>query len=318
MPKTVTAVLDEVIDRVPVVATESIEGAKEFLEIRLIGGVYAVFNGRQLDFGGVPSRTLLAALVLSADQAVSKIFLIDAIWGLNAPSTASQLLADYVSRLRSILAPASSLISLRATRDGFLAKFTNAATVVDVHRFQSLILQADIVAEAGDTEEEQFLVQQALDWWPEGAVPLAGLESSWARNQARMLSRLRLGAVERLALGATGARPGERMDVSVPISPHESDASSRLGHLDNSTPWVTLKSTRYQFQSIFQMHTMPAVFRRQLRNGSQERGSLFPNAMSRCPARGGFGCVPEFGQLSKQRALANWVSLPLLHLRRAL
>lgn len=202
------------------------------VELRLIGEVRALLGGEQLDLGGVLSRTLLAALVLSSGQTLPKTTVMEAMWGLDAPLTADRMIADYMSKLRRRLAPAASLVNLRSMNPGFRAELDTRGTVVDVHLFRTLVRQADAAVATGDPEQVQALIGQALGWWPAQAVPLADLESTWARNQARVLSGLRLDAVERLArahldagrprqalqvLAGTGLRPDRENIVAVTI-----------------------------------------------------------------------------------------------------
>src|SRR5262249_36126470 len=65
------------------------------LEVRL--------DGQELPLGGRRQRSLLALLLLHANQVVSRDHLLDGIWGEAPPTTASRTLDSYVSRLRTAL-----------------------------------------------------------------------------------------------------------------------------------------------------------------------------------------------------------------------
>src|SRR3954463_12316153 len=60
-------------------------------------------GGRSLALGGTKQRALLALLLLSANQVVSRERLIDGLWGEEPPETAIATLQVYVSRLRKLL-----------------------------------------------------------------------------------------------------------------------------------------------------------------------------------------------------------------------
>src|SRR5262252_6800352 len=62
------------------------------IDYRLLGAVEAAANGRVLDLGGQRQRALLAILLLSANEPVTRDSLIDKLWGDRAPSGAQHTL----------------------------------------------------------------------------------------------------------------------------------------------------------------------------------------------------------------------------------
>lgn len=70
---------------------------------RLLGPLEVSEHERPLALGGVKQRSLLAVLLLHADELVSTDVLIDRLWGATPPATAAKSVQVYVSRLRKAL-----------------------------------------------------------------------------------------------------------------------------------------------------------------------------------------------------------------------
>ena len=75
----------------------------------MLGPLEVVENNRPLALGGAKQRSLLAVLLLRANQAVSSDRLIDELWGGSPPATAGKIVQVYVSRLRKQLGEARLL-----------------------------------------------------------------------------------------------------------------------------------------------------------------------------------------------------------------
>src|SRR3954465_14461355 len=75
------------------------------MEFRLLGPVEVRDRDRSLPLGGVKPRSLLAILLLHANEVVSTDRLHAALWGEAAPATAAKSIHIYVSRLRAQLGP---------------------------------------------------------------------------------------------------------------------------------------------------------------------------------------------------------------------
>jgi DNA-binding SARP family transcriptional activator len=73
------------------------------MEFRILGPLEVVSGGQSLDLGGAKQRALLAVLLLSPNQVVSRDRLIDALWEENPPDTVQKALQVHVSRLRRLL-----------------------------------------------------------------------------------------------------------------------------------------------------------------------------------------------------------------------
>lgn len=73
------------------------------MEFRILGPLEVLSDGRALDLGGAKQRTLLAVLLLNANNVVSRDRLIDALWEDDPPETAPKALQVYVSGLRKLV-----------------------------------------------------------------------------------------------------------------------------------------------------------------------------------------------------------------------
>ncbi len=73
------------------------------MEFRILGPLEVVADGKPLDVGGRKQRTLLAMLLIEANQVVSSDRLIDALWDEAPPETALKALQVYVSQLRKLV-----------------------------------------------------------------------------------------------------------------------------------------------------------------------------------------------------------------------
>ena len=73
------------------------------MELRILGPLEAVAEGRVVDIRGQKQRELLAILAIHANEVVSADRLIDELWGESPPASAVKTLQAYVSRLRKTL-----------------------------------------------------------------------------------------------------------------------------------------------------------------------------------------------------------------------
>jgi DNA-binding SARP family transcriptional activator/tetratricopeptide (TPR) repeat protein len=160
-------------------------------EVRLLGPLEVTIDGRSIDVGGLKQRAVLAVLALAHGSVVPVDRLIDAVWGDDPPSRASNSLQVYISHLRRALEPD------RAPRDPATVIVTQAPgyrlasdrVVVDVDRFAALVDDGSPTA-----------LDEALALWR--GDPLAEFTyEEWATPEIRRLVEMRAGAVEaRVAL----------------------------------------------------------------------------------------------------------------------
>src|SRR5687768_8301688 len=73
------------------------------MDFRLLGPLDVVERDRSLALGAHKQRSLLALLLLHANDVVSTDQLIDELWGESPPATVGKSIQVYVSRLRKQL-----------------------------------------------------------------------------------------------------------------------------------------------------------------------------------------------------------------------
>src|SRR2546423_14559207 len=73
------------------------------MRYRVLGPLEVCHHGRRLALGGPQQRTLLAVLLLNANQVVSVDTLVEALWDEEPPPDARRLLHGCLTRLRRAL-----------------------------------------------------------------------------------------------------------------------------------------------------------------------------------------------------------------------
>jgi DNA-binding SARP family transcriptional activator/streptogramin lyase len=150
------------------------------VDFRVLGPLEVSAAGRPLPLGGRKQRTVLALLLLHANELVPRERLIDALWGDEPPAEADASLRVYVARLRKLLtAETDGRLSLETSANGYVLRVE--PDDVDLGKFRRLVAQGDFA--------------QALELWRGPA--LADLaDEEWARREGGVLDELRLKALE--------------------------------------------------------------------------------------------------------------------------
>lgn len=170
------------------------------MELRVLGPVEAVVDGRVIDLGAPRQRCVLAILALEPNRVIPTERLIDAIWDTAAPAAAKSSIQAYISRLRRVFADVDS-VSLTTRTGGY--RLDIAAESIDLHRFRLLITKAK---ESADPAAAGEFFRQALDLWR--GESLSDVRTTWLADRVCAgLEQERLDALEdhfdcRLALGA--------------------------------------------------------------------------------------------------------------------
>ncbi|MGZ6673261.1 MAG: AfsR/SARP family transcriptional regulator [Solirubrobacteraceae bacterium] len=76
------------------------------MQFRLLGPLEVVDGDRSLALGGRKQRSVLAVLLLHANDVVATERLVDEVWGDAPPATVAKSIQVYVSRMRKELAMA--------------------------------------------------------------------------------------------------------------------------------------------------------------------------------------------------------------------
>jgi len=182
-------------------------------DFRLLGPVQVVVDGRALTLGGVKQRALLALLVLHANEVVSRDFLIDELWGDQAPAGAEHSIVVYVSRLRKALQAhgLGTLPILDTEAGGYVLRVEPEQ--IDVQRFQRALERAGRALAEGAASDAADILRSAFAEWR--GEPLSDLAAApFVEGASWRLAELRLAALESridadLALGRHAELVGE-------------------------------------------------------------------------------------------------------------
>ncbi|WP_233414816.1 BTAD domain-containing putative transcriptional regulator, partial [Streptomyces sp. N35] len=152
------------------------------MEFRLLGGIGAVADGRQVDLGPARQRSVLAALLMDVGRTVPVDQLVQRVWADAPPKRAKDTLYSYLSRLRRLLPCAIDRLP-----GGYV--MTADAQAIDVHRFRRLLAAA-----RAETDDSIALAayEEALGLWC--GEPFAGADAPWFNATREALVRERLAA----------------------------------------------------------------------------------------------------------------------------
>src|SRR5918995_1775092 len=160
------------------------------VEIRVLGRVDAIVDGRSLPVKGGKQRAILAMLALRANRAVAAGELIDGLWGDRPPASAAKNVQYYVSQLRKALASDDSGATIVTRGRGYELQLPDDA--VDAARFERLVERARAEAERGIVDGS---ARGALELW-RGGPPAHVAEEPFAGAEIRRLEELHLRALE--------------------------------------------------------------------------------------------------------------------------
>ena len=175
-------------------------GSVTVMEFRILGPLEVADGHATVALGGVRQRTLLAILLLNANEVVSADRLIDELWGERSPESGRSALQVRVSQLRKALGQGGAQLLTRAP--GYVLSLDRDQ--LDLQRFERLVREAAASEPPAAAEK----LREALALWR--GPPLADLAyESFAQAAIGRLEELRLGAIEKridadLALGRHG------------------------------------------------------------------------------------------------------------------
>jgi DNA-binding SARP family transcriptional activator len=174
------------------------------MDFRLLGPLEVLSEHDQpVALGGVKQRSLLAALLLQANEVVSSDRLIDQLWGAAPPATAAKSIQVYVYRLRKALGEQR----LVTQPPGYLLRVERSD--VDLGRFEQLVSEAGRAAPDGAARK----LGDALALWRGPALADLAYEP-FAQVEIARLEEMRLAVLEQridadLALGRHAELVGE-------------------------------------------------------------------------------------------------------------
>jgi YVTN family beta-propeller protein len=181
------------------------------MEFRLLGPLEVEDDGRLLRLGSAKQRTLLAILLLHANEVVSRDRLIDELWGERPPASALHSLEVYVSRLRKTLQANGGEPLLVTRPGGYLIRVE--PDQLDVARFERLVEQGRRALAAGNYARAAERLVEALALWRGPALGELAYEP-FGRLEGERLEEQRVAALEErfdaeLALGRHAALVAE-------------------------------------------------------------------------------------------------------------
>jgi predicted ATPase/DNA-binding SARP family transcriptional activator len=177
------------------------------IEIRLLGPIELVIDGRDVPLGGPRQRSLLALLALPPGQVVAADTLVDQLWAGEPTEGADTTLRSYVSRLRRSLGDAAGIE--RTDRGYVLSAPTDA---VDALRFEALAREGAELLARGAARRAQERLVEALSLWrglPFGEV---GSEGTLGTAAGRLEERRLLAVEQRIEAELGVGRAAELVD----------------------------------------------------------------------------------------------------------
>jgi YVTN family beta-propeller protein len=166
-------------------------GTEKVMEFLILGPLEVRDGGRLVALGGPQQRAVLAMLVLSANEVVSRDRLIEGLWGERAPKSAGHVIESYVSRLRQALGGNGAQLVTKTHGYSLQAD----SDQLDVHRFEALVAEGREQLAGDDAEAAAETLGRALNLFR--GPPLDDLAFlPFAQPEVRRLAELRLSALQ--------------------------------------------------------------------------------------------------------------------------
>jgi WD40 repeat protein/serine/threonine protein kinase len=158
------------------------------MEFRVLGPLEIAEGDRPRTLGGPRQRTVLAHLILRANQAMDPDRLIDEVWGDEPPPAVRSTLRGYISHLRKALGPGL----IERSSGGYVLRTERSA--IDAVKFEGLVREGRAILSADPAAAAQAF-EQALGLWRGPALGDLADQASLLPEIAR-LEELRLAALE--------------------------------------------------------------------------------------------------------------------------
>lgn len=204
---------------------------------RVLGPLEVAVGGCRIPVPAGKQRTLLATLLLGANQIVPLDELTERLWDDTPPRRPRGAVHTYVTRLRQTLARHRSGAAdpIRTTAAGYLIEASSSD--LDLIRFRELVARARAAGGRGDLVAESAGLAEALSLWRGPALPDVRSDSLH-RDAVPCLTEERLRALDR------------RHEVDLTLGRHE----RLIGELRALTG-------RYPLHERFWRHLMLALYR---------------------------------------------------------
>jgi len=171
------------------------------MRFKVLGPVQVSNGDDPISIGGPKQRTVLAHLIVRANELVPADVLIDQVWGEDPPDAARGTLHSYISHLRKALGAER----IEGRTPGYVLHVSEDE--LDARRFEAFLREARLVN--GSPGRAAAILRDALALWNGPAFADLASEPSLAAEIAR-LEELRLHALEdRIAADLADGRHGE-------------------------------------------------------------------------------------------------------------
>jgi len=168
------------------------------IDFRILGPLEVLDEGHRVALGGSKQRSLLALLLVHANETLTTDRLVDELWGERAPANAAKTVQMQISRLRKALAgeAGDGSAGVVVTRErGYELRLDPDR--VDAHRFERLVSEGRSELAGDHPGRAASVLERALSLWR--GAPLAELAyEPFARREIARLDDLRVAALEAL------------------------------------------------------------------------------------------------------------------------
>ncbi|HJS71169.1 MAG TPA: BTAD domain-containing putative transcriptional regulator [Acidimicrobiia bacterium] len=166
------------------------------MKFRVLGHLEVVGGAGNVALGSPKQRTVLAILLLHANEIVPTDRIIDLVWGESPPRTAEHSVQIYISELRKALAGSGAGDLIETRPPGYLINVH--PDDVDSLLFERLVHSGIAAVRSGDADMGRAHLQRAVDSW--SGQPLIDFTyEEFAQGHIRSLSELYTDALETLA-----------------------------------------------------------------------------------------------------------------------
>ena len=160
------------------------------MDFRILGPLDVAEGDARLDIPGGKERSLLAILLLHANETVSRDRLIDDLWGGSPPTTAAKSIQVYISRLRRALGGNGVLVT---RGQGY--ELCVGPGELDLERFEALSAEGARALSEGAAAEATGKLHEALALWR--GPPLSDFAyERFAQVEIARLEEMRFTALE--------------------------------------------------------------------------------------------------------------------------
>jgi DNA-binding SARP family transcriptional activator len=163
------------------------------MDYRILGPLEVAEDDREVELGRGRQRSLLALLLLHANEVVSSERLIDDLWGEAPPPTAAKTVQVYVSQLRKGLRNGNAEGPLLTRGSGYVIRIEPGE--LDLDRFERALAEGRQALDAGAPDAAADKLREGLALWR--GPPLADFAyEAFAQAEITRLEQLRLTALE--------------------------------------------------------------------------------------------------------------------------